>query len=251
MITVGLDFGTHQTKVCIEDKEGSELSYRFLRFPDAEGNLRFTLPSAIHFLADGRLHYGYPTKDTPAETVRYFKQVLFNSGVPESMPKESAKFYAIWYLAYIIFLLEEKYGKDFAIQMGAPMGETTMDFARHTAVETLVSAYQLVEDVFENNLQKFLDTPAKQLLSLTPEVEYSDDIKNEYGILVFPEAYACLKPLTSRGRIGSGMSLMVDIGGGTTDISFFTIQNGAPAVYKFWSLNKGLNYLTDSPAASS
>ena len=27
MITVGLDFGTHQTKVCIEDKQGAETHY--------------------------------------------------------------------------------------------------------------------------------------------------------------------------------------------------------------------------------
>ena len=37
MITVGLDFGTHQSKVCIEKKEGAELSYEFFRFKDADG----------------------------------------------------------------------------------------------------------------------------------------------------------------------------------------------------------------------
>ena len=40
------------------------------------------------------------------------------------------------------------------------------------------------------------------------------------------------------------MSLMVDIGGGTTDISFFTIENRSPQVYAFYSVNKGLNFLT-------
>ena len=30
MITVGFDFGTHQTKVCIESKGGVELSYTFI-----------------------------------------------------------------------------------------------------------------------------------------------------------------------------------------------------------------------------
>lgn len=37
---------------------------------------------------------------------------------------------------------------------------------------------------------------------------------------------------------------MIDIGGGTTDISFFTIENNVPQVYDFFSINKGLNYLT-------
>lgn len=44
------------------------------------------------------------------------------------------------------------------------------------------------------------------------------------------------------------MSLMVDIGGGTTDISFFTIEKEKPQVYRFKSINKGLNYLTDADA---
>mgnify|MGYP003482670477 FL=1 len=40
------------------------------------------------------------------------------------------------------------------------------------------------------------------------------------------------------------MSLMIDVGGGTTDISFFTVLNGRPQVYDYFSINKGLNYLT-------
>ena len=42
------------------------------------------------------------------------------------------------------------------------------------------------------------------------------------------------------------MSLVIDIGGGTTDISFFTIKNNKPQVYAFYSIDKGLNYLTDA-----
>ena len=37
MITVGLDFGTHQSKLCIESKEGAELCYEFFMFKDADG----------------------------------------------------------------------------------------------------------------------------------------------------------------------------------------------------------------------
>ena len=46
------------------------------------------------------------------------------------------------------------------------------------------------------------------------------------------------------------MNLMIDIGGGTTDISFFTIEKDndsgrdKPQVYAFYSLDKGLNFLT-------
>jgi hypothetical protein len=39
MITVGLDFGTHQTKVCIEDKQGAETHYKFQRFRNLNGQV--------------------------------------------------------------------------------------------------------------------------------------------------------------------------------------------------------------------
>ena len=72
-------------------------------------------------------------------------------------------------------------------------------------------------------------------------------MKEEYNILVFPEAYACLMPLIKQSKIASGMSLMIDIGGGTTDISFFTINvENTPQVYGLFSIDKGLNYLTDA-----
>ena len=84
----------------------------------------------------------------------------------------------------------------------------------------------------------------KELVDMTEIIAYTKDIKDEYGLLVFPEAYACLKPLINQGKLAKGMSLMIDIGGGTTDISFFTIENKKPQVYDFFSINKGLNFLT-------
>ena len=52
-----------------------------------------------------------------------------------------------------------------------------------------------------------------------------------YRINIFPEAYASLIGLTSRGKLSEGMSLNADIGGGTTDISFFID-------YKYWNALK-------------
>ena len=49
--------------------------------------------------------------------------------------------------------------------------------------------------------------------------------KYDYRINVFPEAYASLIGLTSRGKLSSGMSINADIGGGTTDISFFIVKD--------------------------
>ena len=160
------------------------------------------------------------------------------------MTQELAMYYSVWYIAYILFDLEEVFGQNFTIQMGAPTDSSHVSTAKQIATRIIASAYKLVEEVFESDKQKFLDSNYEQLIEKTELVAYSTDVKEEYGLLVFPEAYACLKPLISQKKIATGMSLMVDIGGGTTDISFFTIENGVPQVYDFFSLNKGLNYLT-------
>jgi len=245
MITVGLDFGTHQTKVCIENKEGVELNYKFMKFKDTHDNLYYTLPSIIGINKDGQLSYGYLPNNFNGQVIKYFKQSTFCTSSPNvDMTQHEAMKYSIWYLSYIIFDLEELYGQEFTIQMGAPTDSSHVHIAKQIATRIIASAYKLVEEVFGNDKKRFLNTDLKTLSELTDIVSYSREIKEEYGLLVFPEAYACLKPLISQGKIATGMNLMIDIGGGTTDISFFTIENEKPQVYDFFSINKGLNYLT-------
>lgn len=244
MITVGLDFGTHQTKVCIENKEGVECSYSFMKFEDEYHREYFTLPSIINVGEDGLLSYGHLPRNSKGRLIRYFKQAAFCVNSYVEMPQVNALFFSCWYLAYILFDLEDLYGTNFTIQMGAPSDSGHLNEKKQIAVRILASAYKLVEEVYENDKEAFLATDIRTLVEKTKIISYSDELKDEYGILVFPEAYACLIPLTSRGKISTGMNLMVDIGGGTTDISFFTIENNKPQVYDFFSIDKGLNFLT-------
>lgn len=243
MITVGLDFGTHQTKVCVENKEGVELSYTFMTFEDSYYKEFYTLPSVIGIDKDDLLHYGFLNKNFEGKIIKYFKQSTFDADAGP-MQQETAWYYSIWYIAYLIFDLEKKYDRQFAIQMGAPTDSSHVGEAKQIATRIVASAYRLVEDVFVNDKQKFLSTPMKELVEKTEIVPYSQEIKEDYGLLVFPEAYACLMPLISQGKLETGMNLMIDIGGGTTDISFFTIEKNKPQVYAFYSLDMGLNYLT-------
>ena len=246
MITVGLDFGTHQTKVCIERKERAELEYSFMKFRDSSGQEQYTLPSIISIQPDGKLRYGYLPDNDKGKIIRYFKQATFNRIQSPALTHEDAMFYSILYLAFILFDLEEQFGQDFVIQMGAPTDTGHLKQAKAMAVRLLASAYGLVEELFDGNKQEFLNTPLEDLRHVTEIRPYSDQDKDAFGILVFPEAYACLNPLISQGKVSSGMSVMFDIGGGTTDVSFFTIENNMPQVYDFFSINQGLNYLTDS-----
>ena len=97
MITVGLDFGTHQTKVCVEQRNGAELGYEFFMFKDAKGKEQFTLPSIIHQDGNGHLTYGYlPDNLEGGKIIRYFKQAVFAS--ENSMFQKDVEYYSIWYI---------------------------------------------------------------------------------------------------------------------------------------------------------
>lgn len=251
MITVGLDFGTHQTKICVESKSGTETHYKFHMFKDVHGDEHYTIPSILCLNSDNTISYGYTAARSEGRIKRYFKQAVFRDHDSGVMKLWEAACYSIWFIAFILFDLEELYGQDFTIQMGAPTDSSRLDDRRAIAVTILASAYHLVEDVFKNDKKAFLKTNYKKLVELTEINHYSDKIKRNYGILVFPEAYACLMPLIARGKIAHGMNLVIDIGGGTTDISFFTIEETEknskvyrPQLYDYFSINKGLNYLT-------
>ena len=175
---------------------------------------------------------------------RYFKQATFSEGRWDYEIK--AQDLTVLYLANIIFKLEERFGTDFAIQMGIPASKETFSRLKSLASGYLIQAIRLVENVFENNYEKFLATPFEELLSLIPNYEYSPDLKMQYGLIILPEAYAALRSLTANSRIPMGMGIMLDMGGGTTDISFFTIaDDGKVLIYHYESIPKGLNFFLE------
>lgn len=327
-VKIGLDFGTHQTKICVQrtpDEGHGEPQYEFFQFTDLNGDKHYFLPSIIQLNNDDTLSYGYvdsrqmkagtaipnmpevqleeefdiadtaeslydkyATKDNKPEDMyilgemlqirlqkiharnmmklndaketyqnqlrehkkaknvfRYFKQATFVGGDWNSFTPISNRTLCVWYLAYVIFLLEEKYGTDFSINMGVPTDVTAYEAQKRLAVEILAASYYLVEDVYKNDFNQFLHEKYDVLLSKTIERGFSIDLKEEYWINIFPEAYASLIALTAQKKLPTGMSLTADIGGGTTDISFFTIEDGFPMIYKYWSIPRGLNYLAE------
>lgn len=58
---VGLDFGTHQSKVCIENSSNRmQLTYEFLEFPGApKGKEKTLFPSVVQINSDGTVSYGF------------------------------------------------------------------------------------------------------------------------------------------------------------------------------------------------
>ena len=77
---IGLDFGTHQTKVCIVDySDKRNRRYIFYRFKDLHGKERLTLPSVVQVNKDGTLSYGY-TDERNA--------LMVESSIPDNAPRK-------------------------------------------------------------------------------------------------------------------------------------------------------------------
>ena len=191
---------------------------------------------------------------------RNFKQATFLG--PEYYPWEyaiSSEQLSVWYLANLFFLLEDYYQRDpfYSIQMGVPTGNTDLEARRRKAVALVAAAFHLIEH-YSNDYVAFKAAKLSELAELTDlsgllnEKAYEEN-KYYYNIKVFPEAFAGLLVMTTQSVLSSGFNLLVDIGGGTTDISFFATTNSSkrPMIYNYDSVPKGLNYLFESAAPAN
>ena len=160
----------------------------------------------------------------------------------------SANQVSLFYITYIVFLLEQRYGQDFSIQFGVPASPSTFRAQRRLATQFLIRAIQLVEDVFQNDFEKFLNSTYEELMALSSLPNFSEEEKESLGIIILPEASACLTSIVSAGKLTEGkLHLLMDIGGGTTDISFFAVNQNKPVIYWFRSVPRGLNFIREHP----
>jgi len=186
-------------------------------------------------------------------TFRYFKLASFYSN-QQWVHKEDSKMVTVWYLAYIIFLLREKLGEDFFIQMGIPSSFTSSGIDLHKkslGLKMLLAAYGIVNHY--NTLEDYLKAKYTDIRDHTiiPD-KYTEDECFDNGIDVLPEAYAGLIAATIQGKIPRGMNLLIDVGGGTTDIAFFTVPTKSndeipgsvlPDIHDIVSFPKGMNFI--------
>lgn len=186
---------------------------------------------------------------------RYFKIASFSTAFTWN-PNHiiSADTLSIWYLAYIMLTvkrhvkihLNEIFEESVAIQMGVPTSANSRlsDQIKNHACKLLVAARRLV-DLFDSP-EDFCNTNYKELIAaIDLPTTGAKSLAEDYGISVLPEAFAGLQSLTNRKRLSRGkMHLLVDIGGGTTDVAFFTItEDLSPNIHIVKSFHKGLNFV--------
>lgn len=132
--------------------------------------------------------------------------------------------------------------------MGIPtsMQKELTEKQKNTAAKMLIAANHLIEHYV--TIENFLKAKYIELLNYTSLPDYSQKDLKEFGINfgfnIMPEAYAGLLSVTQQRKLTKGLHLLVDIGGGTTDIAFFTItENDKPNIHMVSSFNQGLNFI--------
>jgi len=180
------------------------------------------------------------------QVFRYFKQAVFSTGMKWEH-EISPMLISIWYLTFVFFQLDKKYDTlNLTVSMGTSSGVQTWKSNKKKATEIILTVYDLIERVYDHDENRFLKATIDELKSVTKIVNYSDEKKEENAIFVFPEAIANLQPLAQRKAFATGLNLLVDIGGGTTDISLFAAPTGEEVkVFDYQSLPFGINSIDD------
>ena len=177
---------------------------------------------------------------------RHFKIATFSQGA-QWTGDISPKLLSTWFLTYVFFCIFEEYPDEVSFQMGIPesIGDSYSDTQKKNAEDIFYTAYRLYK-LFVRK-EDFLNSSVDYLKTVTNFRSYKIDNNSGSQVLVLPEAFAGLLSITQQGKISIGMTLLVDIGGGSTDISLFNVistRGGIiPNISRIISVHRGLNYI--------
>lgn len=183
---------------------------------------------------------------------RYFKLHALTGVGAWNCHEISSEDVCVWYITYILLKLRECYGEDISIQFGVPCGASGNQRDKaitKRAYRVYIAAQDLAEKF--NNLEDFLATPYEKLLELTDYKWIDDNTINDYAFDDLPEAFAGLVAVTLQKKLDKGFHLLVDIGGGTTDMALFCInhENWKPDVIYVTSFAKGINHILEETSS--
>jgi hypothetical protein len=231
-----------ENKVLIQDHDLKLDSYQKA---EEERRSIWELEYAGVFEAHQHILHQIESKRNKVLHFRYFKSAaLGDNRYWDFDPADyNPRLISVLYLAFVLYSVEKDYSADVFVQMGVPqtLGSLEGGQISESGCRLLILARKLTMDW---SLEEFLTlkySELKQLVNFDQPVD--EIIKNELGVKILPEAYAGLVALTARRRIPNGFSLLIDIGGGTTDIALFTLANEqrAPDIAKVVSVKGGLN----------
>ncbi len=284
-VRVGLDFGTHQTKVCVNYKKPGQVPvFEFINFgTDKSPNL--FLPSIINIHEDEKTSVGNSAR--ASKSYRYFKIASAEdeafrgiSGLDEKkehydldrFDSISPEVLSIIFLTHTIGIINNRFeqlhkpsknkakkGSFFSRFLGSKETneekEVNYDYFFQIGIPTEWSAEKnrwrrrkfeqilyLANDIINTHSYDFFRRlPFKEVLELIKKHYSTLEEKLEHlswkqiitsgKISAFPETAAGLTYLVKSEKIGKGYYLALDIGGGSSDISFFRVHSNRTFEY--------------------
>jgi hypothetical protein len=250
-IVVGLDFGTSGTKVVVRDLWSNRAEP--LMFADGSStHAAFILPSAIR-LDEGRLYFADAAEDRRCggHLFRGFKMCMAcdlglnacqmsqcpNNAISEGRFRIiktsenlvlSAKDLTVWYLAYvqgrIAEYLQSRYGHAADLKVwtnvGAPIDQESVAGAKAEFTRVAFLS-QCLSDVVRNGI------PLRDVMEAQTALESKSLLvpdETERTIFVQPETATGLMAFLKSTTAAPGLYAIVDVGAGTTDVSFFRLS---------------------------
>lgn len=267
LLQVGLDFGTCWTKIVVRDYEAAKPTAFVVRPSGADQgpNNEFRIPSAVT-LVGNELHFGWPAKRKAQEVKAVvYRSVKMRAAFPSSpdykglptLPQGlSAEDLAILVVAYNLQVateasirycgsLKPRSAPAPGVSMGAPMGLVADPELKDRFLTIIRVAFELVQfaPAFSSGLgiSRGIDLIKKareRIASRPPVRDVRDWLRSE--------AEAGLLWIFQSPRVPPGRYACVDVGAGTTDVSFFRIverfEEGAwqKGKLRFYSATSGL-----------
>jgi hypothetical protein len=255
-VNVGIDFGTSSTKVFLRDLHHDK-TYACLFDDNPDGYPAICMPSVVR-VAHGRVYFG-PEADRQSGGARLRSLKMFLrcantcclcAPCPNDLaagkagwlmlPGESdelvpADEVCAWFLAYVIRSVQTRCERVFAsskarlsYQMAAPLGMFENDMSRLTFERVLFLAERLSRTMSQgialDELRSIYQGIAVSAVDLPSEMERVTFVQ--------PETHAATIGYAASRRAVEGLYGIVDIGAGTTDISFFRLsRQGQRLVY--------------------
>lgn len=252
IVHIGLDWGTHSTKVVIRRDEETERGELLAVLPAPDESVRnghaadapypwFAIPSVVG-VRDGRLVFGDAARALPLESKHYTLKATLIKGTPSVAPaiarplnaKDAdevvdilAVAFVAWVLQHVRVRIDDLIGagrwKPF-VSMSAPM-DRVEDPELKRRYERILNAAWLA--AFRNgggiNLEGAeLATFVRQIRELLGS-QLDDDGDRLFAVL--PETIAGLVPLMLEPRREEGIYNVIDIGGGSTEVSIVQLSD--------------------------
>jgi len=226
-VHLGLDFGTHSTKLIARFRSDNKARVLFLDDP-SEGYPAFAAPSLVR-LKDGKLYFGKRALQmSGGHLYRSLKVDLLppspagqwgNATYPDGpLPDLLVALYLTWVLGRVKDAFSEKETFRSTLNVAAPMDHLEDQRLKYRYLQVVQAAWEATcgTDTIAVHQGVELNTVGPQFKLLLGR-SVPDHTVRQFEIL--PETLAPLVSLRQDPKTGEGLHLMIDMGAGTTELS--------------------------------